>query len=132
MLCFVQGIFLMCRPMKKSPPHFFHKSCFSKVEKSLQKCPHCHSPEQPLTVQLKLKMTKAPLKLLQVASKMSFPKPKAKTEGSKADQILEREGVVTYKMPNGKIISSEGLPQGIENSKLEEVLTALEDKQSLK
>lgn len=50
----------------------------------------------------------------------------------KVDLILKREDVVTHKMSNGKIISSEGLPEGIDSSALESVLKSLEDKQSLK
>jgi hypothetical protein len=123
-----QGLFFMCRPTKKSSPHFFHKTCYLKREKEERKCPHCDSNEQPLAVQLKLNMTKVPLSLLQVSSKMTFPKNKVK----KSDLILKREDVVTYKMNNGKIISSEGLPEGIGNEALEKVLKALEDKQTLK
>lgn len=127
----MQGIFLMCRPGKKSQPHMFHKRCFLKQEKSQRKCPHCDSREQPLTVQLKLQMARVPLQLLQVASKMTFAKPPAKS--SKSDLILQRsENAVTYKMPCGKIISSEGLPEGISAEQLKKILDALEDKQSLK
>ena len=117
------------RPTKKSAPHLFHKNCYLSKDQASRKCPHCDSNEQPLLVQLRLSMSHAPLSLLQVSSKMTFP-PKSKLE--KTDLILSREDIITYKMPNGKIISSEGLPEGIESEALEKVLKALEDKQTLK
>ncbi len=125
-----QGMFLMCRPTKKSTPHFFHKQCYLSQPKSERSCFHCKSTEQPLAVQLKMNMSHVPLELLQMTSKMTFP-PKSKTK--KSDLILKRgEDTLTYKMANGKIISSEGLPEGISNDVLEKVLVAVEDKQSLK
>ena len=48
------------------------------------------------------------------------------------DLILHRTDAVTYKMPNGKIISSEGLPEGLTDESLEKVLEAVEDKEKLK
>ncbi len=124
----------MCRPTKKSPPHLFHKHCYLKQEKSCRKCPHCHSSEQPLIVQLKLHMAKVPLELLQVTSKMTFPQKssQANKAKSKTDEILARENAITYKLPDGKIISSEGMPEGISNKALENIVQALQDKQSVK
>jgi hypothetical protein len=122
--------------MKKAPPHFFHKTCFLQSSPvaatpggvAKRKCPHCKSMEHPLTVQLKLSMAAAPLNLLQMSSRMSFPKNRVK----KSDLILKGDDVITYKLSNGTIISSEGLPQGIENEALEKVLSVLEDSKSLK
>lgn len=48
------------------------------------------------------------------------------------DLILRRTDAVTYKMPNGKIISSEGLPEGLTDESLEAVIKAVEDKDKLK
>ncbi len=124
----------MCRPTKRSPPHLFHKHCYLRLDKRERKCPHCHSTEQPLIVQLKLHMAKVPLELLQVTSKMTFPQKssQANKAKSKTDEILARENAVTYKLPDGKIISSEGMPQGISNEALKDVIEALQDKQTAK
>lgn len=95
---------------------------------SRRKCPHCEATDYPLAVQLKLNMDSVPLSLLQTTSKMTFPRNRTK----KSDLILKRENVVTYKMANSKIISSKGLPQGVENAALEKILAVLEDTKSLK
>ena len=50
----------------------------------------------------------------------------------KSDLILRRTDVVTYKLPNGNIISSEGLPEGLTDENLEAVIAAVEDKDKLK
>lgn len=120
----------MCRPNKRSQPHFFHKKCYLSLTGDKRRCPHCHATDQPLTVQLKLSMERVPLHLLQSVSKMTFPRNKVK----KSDLILQtkREDLVTYKMANGKIISSEGMPEGIENSVLEKIVSAVDDKQTTK
>jgi euchromatic histone-lysine N-methyltransferase len=128
------GIFLMCRPFTKAEPHLFHKSCYANSgtkndPNGGKKCPHCHSTDRPLSVSLKLSMSRMPLSLLNSVSKMSFVKAK-KTQMS--DLILRRTNVVTYKMPNGKIISSEGLPEGLTDDTLEKVIEAVEDKDKLK
>ena len=49
-----------------------------------------------------------------------------------SDLILRRTDVVTYKLPNGNIISSEGLPEGLTDENLESVIAAVEDKDKLK
>ena len=121
------GVFLMCRPFTKAEPHLFHKQCYAKLEKKL--CIHCLSPEKPLTVSLKLSMARMPVSLLQSVGKMSFIKNK---KAKMTDLILHRTDAVTYKMPNGKIISSEGLPEGLTDESLEKVLEAVEDKEKLK
>ena len=40
--------------------------------------------------------------------------------------------IVTYNLPNGKVISSEGLPNGLADEELEKVVNALEDKEQAK
>lgn len=92
--------------------------------------PSLRAPDQPLTVQLKLSMERVPLHLLQTVSKMSVPKNRTK----KSDLILQKAGVdvVTYKMANGKIISSEGMPQGIDNAAMQKIIEAVDDKQTTK
>ena len=104
----------MCRPYTKADPHLFHKHCFDK-----NGCPHCQCADKPMTVVLKLSMDRVPLSLLQTVSKMSFIKNKKTTM---SDLILDRKDVVTYKMPNGIIISSEGLPEGLADDSLERVI----------
>ena len=82
-----------------------------------------------MTVFLKLSMDRVPMNLLQTVSKMSFVKNKKTTM---SDLILDRKDVVTYKMPNGRIISSEGLPEGLADDSLQRVIAAVEDKDKLK
>ena len=124
----------MCRPMRKAPPHLFCKECFMRSAPvtvggvAKRKCPHCMSMDQPLPMNLKVTMSAAPLNLLQTSSRMGFPKNRVK----KSDLILKGEDVITYKLANGTIISSEGLPEGIENESLEKVLSVLDDSKSLK
>ena len=140
---------MMCRPNRRSAPHFFHKKCFhssgspaaihngaaaagalSSLPPASKKkmCPHCESTEQPLTVQLKLSMSHVPFHLLQSTSKMTFPKNLLK----KSDLILKRDNSITHKMANGKIISSEGMPEGVDIQVLGDILEKLEDKQTSK
>ena len=119
------GVFFMCRPFTKAEPHLFHKQCFES-----QGCPHCQSSDKPMTVLLKLSMDRVPMNLLQTVSKMSFVKNK---KPPTSDLILDRkDNVVTYKMPNGRIISSEGLPTGLADDSLERVIAAVEDKDKMK
>ena len=95
------GLFLMCRPLTRVEPHLFHKNCYS----ALKNCPHCNSTERPFTVLLKLSMDRVPFHLLQTVSKMSFVKTR---KAKMSDLILKRHEGVTYKLPNGNIISSDG------------------------
>lgn len=129
------GIFFMCRPNKRSPPHFFHKHCYLKQEASVRKCPHCEVMDEPLTVQLKLSMADVPVNLLQVVSKMGFPTLPKTAKGKKANEVKvsasKDTDFISYKLANGKVISSEGLPEGIESEALEKILTTLEDKANL-
>ena len=121
------GMFLLCRPHGKAEPHLFHRSCYTQSEKSL--CPHCESTEKPITIQLKLEMSRMPIKLLQSVSKMGFNKNKSKNA---SELVFKKDNLVAYKMSNGKVISSEGLPAGIEDSVLAKVIEAMEDKDKLK
>ena len=121
------GMFLMCRPHGKAEPHLFHRSCYNQSEKKM--CPHCESTEKPITIQMKLEMSRMPLKLLQSVSKMGFYKSKSKNA---CELIFKKENPVAYKMSNGKVISSEGLPAGIEDHVLAKVIDAMEDKDKLK
>ena len=71
---------MMCRPMRKAPPHLFCKECFMRSAPvtvggvAKRKCPHCMSMDQPLPMNLKVTMSAAPLNLLQTSSRMGFPK----------------------------------------------------------
>ncbi|QQP56117.1 Uncharacterized protein FKW44_000674, partial [Caligus rogercresseyi] len=103
-------------------PHVFHQSCYNKAKVKI--CCHCGSKETPAVVQMTLKMDRAPLQLLRSVSKMSFPTMKKEKDSENEDS----EEVIQYKMPNGKVISSHGLPLGLNNSVLQKVLNELEDK----
>jgi hypothetical protein len=118
----------MCRPTKKSPPHLFHKQCYLKTP-TPRKCPHCDTTEAPLAIQLKLSMGNVPLHLLPTVSKMSFAKSVAKKSDLSSHH---RRDLVSYTMPNGKVISSEGLPEGMGEEAIEKILAALDDKQNVK
>ena len=117
---------MLCRPNNKSSPHLFHRNCFIKDAK--KQCPHCKCSEKPIAVQLKLSMNRMPVSLLQSVSKMSFPKNRSK----KSDFVLKGDAAVTYKMPDGKIISSDRLPEGVSDETLSKVIEALEDTDKLK
>ena len=121
------GMFLLCRPHGKAEPHLFHRTCYNQSEKKL--CPHCESTDKPITIQLKLEMARMPLKLLQSVSKMSFYKNKTKTA---SELGLKKDNLIEYKMSSGKVISSKGLPEGIEDRVLAKVIEAMEDKDKLK
>ena len=121
------GIFLLCRPHSKAEPHLFHRMCYNQDGKNL--CPHCESTDKPITIQLKLEMGRMPIKLLQSVSKMSFYKNKTKAA---SELIFKKDNVIEYKLSNGKVISSEGLPEGIEDQVLAKVIEAMEDKDKLK
>eukprot|EP00096_Caligus_rogercresseyi_P001210 TRINITY_DN1190_c0_g1_i3.p1 TRINITY_DN1190_c0_g1~~TRINITY_DN1190_c0_g1_i3.p1 ORF type:complete len:1358 (-),score=455.16 TRINITY_DN1190_c0_g1_i3:220-4293(-) len=116
------GMFYLCRPNKNYVPHVFHQSCYNKAKVKI--CCHCGSKETPAVVQMTLKMDRAPLQLLRSVSKMSFPTMKKEKDSENEDS----EEVIQYKMPNGKVISSHGLPLGLNNSVLQKVLNELEDK----
>jgi len=121
----------MCRPSKHAKPHFFQKSLYYKQEKGHRRCPHCGSKAQPLTVQLKVQMPNMPVQLLQSVSKMSFSVKKSVTEIKKI-VVKSGQALVEYKLPGGKVISSEGMPDGIAKDVLAKLLEQLQDKHSLK
>lgn len=120
------GLVYMCRTSKNVGPHMFHRSCYQMKNKDDRMCPHCGSRRTPLAVQLKITMTRAPLKFLQYTSKMTVNKPPEKPERWEADKL--REKMVHYKLPNGRVISSEGLPRGLEPSKLEDIIRNFDGK----
>ncbi|CAB4055891.1 EHMT [Lepeophtheirus salmonis] len=120
------GMFYLCRPNKRYAPHVFHKSCYNKA-KRVEACCHCGSRDTPAVVQMTLKMDRAPIQLLRTVSKMSFANGK---KGRPSDDV--EEDIITYKMANGKVISSQGLPLGLDNSILQKVLSELEDKHAPK
>ena len=94
-------------------------------------CPHCGSRRIPMAVQLKMSMSKTPLRLLSYTAKMSSGiKPREPTELWQTDKL--REGVLHYTLPNGKVISAEGLPKGLDSDKLEDVLKTFHSKNSAK
>jgi len=121
----------MCRPSKKAKPHFFQKAFFYRLEKGQRRCPHCEAKEPPLTVQLKVHMTKMPIQLLQSVSKMSFSVKKANLEVKPLARKLG-ENLSEYKLPNGKVISAENLPEGITKDVMEKLVDQLQDKQTFK
>merc|ERR1719206_715065 len=124
------GLVYMCRTSKNGPPHMFHRSCYQMMSKEDRMCPHCGSRRTPLAVQLKITMTRAPLKFLQYTSKMSVTKPPEKPERWEADKL--REKMVHYKLPNGRIISADGVPRGLEASKLEDIIRNFDGKTQAK
>ncbi len=60
---------------------------------------------------------------------MTFGKSKKPTA---SDLILSRKDIVSYKLPNGQIISTEGLPDGLTDESLAKVIAAVEDRDKLK
>ena len=124
------GLVYMCRTSKNVGPHMFHRACYQMKNKDDRMCPHCGSRRTPLAVQLKITMTRAPLKFLQYTSKMTVNKPQEKPEPWEANKL--REKMVHYKLPNGRIISADGLPRGLEPSKLEDILKNFDSKTNAK
>lgn len=119
------GAFFLCRPHGKSQPHLFHIACYNlDIDK---RCPHCNSLEKPLQVQLKLSMAKMPMTLLNSYSKITFP---YKVDNAKAK--VKKQPCLTYTLPDGRVISSEGLPTGLGDDDLKKIIDALEDKNQLK
>ncbi len=112
----------MCRPNKKSPPHLFHKQCYLRQQEP-RKCPHCESTEQPLLVQLKLHMSRVPVELLQTSSKMTFPKANKIKEDELAVSAEKgsNDSSTCFSLPDGKTVSTEGLPEGISDQDLKKV-----------
>ena len=94
-------------------------------------CPHCGSRKIPMAVQLKMSMSKTPLRLLSYTAKMTALKPREpSSELWQTDKL--REDVLNYTLPNGKVISAEGLPKGLDSTKLEDLLKTFNSKTSAK
>ena len=93
-------------------------------------CPHCGSRRPPMAVQLKMSMSRTPLKLLSYTAKMTATKKNEKHDLWETDKA--REHLLHYTLPNGKIISADGIPKGLEPSKLEEVISTLSSKTTAK
>jgi len=132
------GLVFMCRLSPEAVPHMFHRSCYQMTSKENRKCPHCSSRKLPLAVQLKVSMTKTPLRLLNHTAKMTRTQGESvqTNPSEKQVQLWEtgkiREKLVRYTMPNGKVISSEGLPEGLEDDTLNEMLKCLETQTNVK
>ena len=124
------GLVFMCRASKTTSPHLFHRSCYTLKNKEERMCPHCGSRRIPMAVQLKMSMSKTPLKLLNYTAKMTGAKPRELSELWQTDKL--RENVLHYTLPNGKVISSEGLPKGLDSDKLEDLLKTFNSKNNAK
>ena len=74
-----------------------------------------------MAVQLKMSMSRTPLRLLNYTAKMTASKDKELT--TVLDTTSQsRENLVNYTLPSGKVISSDGIPKGLEHTTLEEVI----------
>ena len=125
------GLVFMCRASRTASPHLFHRSCFTLKSKEERMCPHCGSRKIPMAVQLKMSMSKTPLRLLSYTAKMTALKPREpSSELWQTDKL--REDVLNYTLPNGKVISAEGLPKGLDSTKLEDLLKTFNSKTSAK
>ena len=68
-------------------------------------------------------MSKAPLKILQHTSKISLSLDKPSEKMPERWEVGKfRTKVLTYTLPNGKILSGDGLPNGLENEKLSKTM----------
>ena len=124
------GLVFMCRASKTTSPHLFHRSCYTLKNKEERMCPHCGSRRIPIAVQLKMSMSKTPLRLLSYTAKMTGAKPREPSELWQTDKA--REDVLHYTLPNGKVISAEGLPKGLDSNKLEDLIKTFTSKNSAK
>jgi hypothetical protein len=76
-----------------------------------------------------------PLSMLSTYAKMSFspcPPSLQKFGAGNRNSSEPRRKLVSYTLPNGKVISSDGLPDGLADEELEKVIAALEDKDQVK
>jgi euchromatic histone-lysine N-methyltransferase len=129
------GLVYMCRPGRAEQPHLFHRGCYNQKPKDERACPHCGTRRTPLAVQLKMGLGQTQLKFLHFTSKMTMPTKPAgmnKEELPRWDSGKKRERQVQYKLPNGKILSADILPDGLEAEKLEEVIKGFENKSTAK
>ena len=85
--------------------------------------------------QLKAAAKRMPLSMLSTYAKMSLspcPPSLHKFSGNRNSSSEPRRKLVSYTLPNGKVISSDGLPDGLADEELEKVIAALEDKDQVK
>ena len=115
------GLVFMCRTSKTSSPHLFHRHCYQARPRDERACPHCGSKRSPMAVQLKMSMSRTPLRLLNYTAKMTATKDK-ELEAVLDRATESREKIVNYTLPSGKVISSDGVPTGLEQNRLEEVI----------
>lgn len=83
---------------------------------------------------MKASAKRMPLSLLSTYAKMSInqgPAQPQKLGGNRYSAVQKRK-VVTYTLPNGQVITSEGLPDALADEEFEKVLVALEDKDQAK
>ena len=115
------GLVFMCRTSRTSSPHLFHRHCYQARPRDERACPHCGSKRSPMAVQLKMSMSRTPLRLLNYTAKMTAGKDKELA--AVLDRTTEsRENIVNYTLPSGKVICSDGIPKGLEQNRLEEVI----------
>ena len=129
------GLVYMCRPSRGEAPHLFHRTCYQARPKEERSCPHCNTRRTPLAVQLKMGMGQSHLKYLHFTSKMTMANKAPKKEEDKPERWdcgRLREHTVQYKLPNGKVLRCDTLPDGLESEKLEEVLKGFENKANAK
>ena len=124
------GLVFMCRASKDNNPHLFHRSCYTMKSREDRMCPHCGSRKPPMAVQLKMTMTRTPLRLLTHTAKMTSTK--VKDQGAIWECDRARENRVTYTLPSGKVISADGIPKGLEPGKLEEILKSFNSRTASK
>ena len=125
------GLVYMCRTSKTNSPHLFHRICYNMKSRDDRMCPHCGSRRPPMAVQLKMTMSRAPLKLLSYTAKMSST-IKANESMETWEVLKARENFIHYTLPNGKVISADGIPKGLESSKMEEILETFNSKNNAK
>ena len=124
------GLVFMCRTSRDNTPHLFHRACYLMMSRDDRMCPHCGSRRPPIAVQLKMTMSRTPLRLLSYTAKMTSTK--VKDPGEKWELDKARENMVHYTLPSGKVISAENLPKGLEPGKLEEILNSFNSKTTSK
>lgn len=74
-----------------------------------------------------------PLSLLSTYAKMTLnTRPVQTDKFANRYSTTVRRRVVTYTLPSGVVITSEGLPDGLADEEFEKVIVALEDKDQVK
>ena len=115
------GLVYMCRPSRGEQPHLFHRSCYQARPREERACPHCGTRRTPLAVQLKMGMATSQLKFLHFTAKISMAPKGIRRDEEKVDVERwetgkRREKQIKYKLPNGKVISGNLLPEGLEQN----------------